>query len=365
MKLSHVIEELVEERGLDRSTLSNIVAEGMLAAYKKKYPELPLFARYNKKTDEIEVTIQKAVVSTVENDDLEVSLRKARATRESAEVGDVLDVPFEKPIGRIEILKAKQIIAQKIRAIEAAQVYNEFKRKEGSIVHGVIHKCERNGVIVKMQDVMGFLPKSLMIPGAITTVGYPIRALLKEVLPEPRNENQLILDRASGEFLKALFELEIPEVFERLVEVKKVVRSAGYKSKVVVASNDPNVDPVGTCVGVGGARIKPILRELGSEKIDIIADTPITEQLVRNALKPAEVDRVEIRENGTAQVWVAEDQRSIAIGRMGQNIALASELTGLEITLVRPQGSEEKMESIFSDLPGKDSQESGSQEDNK
>lgn len=341
MKLSQVIEELVEERGLDRNVLSAIMCEGMLAAYTKKYPDLPIEVSYNKKTDEIEVTIKKTITNTVNNEDLEITLRKARAFDENADLGETISVPFELPIGRIEILKAKQVIAQKIRSIEASSVYEEFHSKEGTIVHGIIHKCERSGVTVKLGDTLAFLPKSLMVPTDKCVVGYPIRALLKEVLMEPRNENQLILDRVSSDFLRKLFELEVPEIYEKLVEIKKIVRSAGYKSKVVVISHDKNIDPVGTCVGVSGSRIKPILRELGTEKIDIIAMAHSIEDLIKDALKPAEVNRVELIDSKNADVWVDEDQRSVAIGKGGQNIALASELTGVNIHLVKEDDTED------------------------
>lgn len=335
MKLSHVIEELIEEKGLDRNVLINVMCEGMLAAYKKKYPELVLDVTYNKKTDEIEVFIQKTVISSVTDENTQISLRKARAIKEDAQLSEQIWVPFEGSIGRIEILKAKQIIAQKIRAIEAANIYNEFKPKENTIVHGTIYKCERNGAIVKIQDTLAFLPSSLMIPGEKCIPGYSIRALLKEVLPEPRNENQLILDRVSPEFLRKLFELEIPEVYEKLVEIKKIVRAPGYKSKVIVVSHDKHIDPVGTFIGRGGGRILPILRELGSEKIDVIGMGTSIEDLVKDALKPAVVNRVEIIDNKNARVWIDEDQRSLAIGRMGQNISLASQLTGLNIHLIK------------------------------
>lgn len=341
VKLSQVIDELVEEKGLDRTVLSTIMCEGMLAAYKKRYPDLPLDVTYNKKTDEIEVTIQKTIVNAVDDEDTQISLRKSRALKESAQVGDVISVPFELPIGRIEILKAKQVIAQKIRSIEADAIYQEFISKQGTIVHGVIHKCEHSGITIKVSDTLAFLPKSLMIPGDKCIIGYPLRALLKEVLPEPRNENQLILDRASSDFLKYLFELEVPEIFEKLVEIKKVVRVAGYKSKILVVSHDKNIDPVGTCVGVGGARIKPILRELGTEKVDIIAYSHSLEDLIKDSLKPAIVNRVELTDDRNAQVWIDEDQRSVAIGKMGQNIALASQLTGVDLHLVKNESTHE------------------------
>ena len=337
MRLTEVIDELVEERGLDKDILSGIVCEGMLAAYTKKYPDLTLNVDFDKKTNEMVILIQKEVVGTVEDEDLEISLRKAKAIDAKIELGDKLFVPFDGKIGRIEILRAKQVIASSIRKIEASAVYDEFKDKEGTIVHGTIHKCERGGAAVKIGDTLSFLPKSLMIPGEKCAAGYTIRALLKEVLPEPRNDNQLILDRGSELFLQRLFELEIPEVFEKLVEIKKIVRIPGYKSKVAVVSHDKNIDPVGTCVGIGGARIKPILKELGGEKIDVIIWNESPEILIRDSLKPAQINRVEIIDQENCNVWLNEDQRSLAIGKMGQNISLASRLSGYNIHLVKSE----------------------------
>ncbi len=342
MKLSEVIEELVEERGLDRELLSDIIREGMLAAYQKKYPELNLKATYEPQTDEITISVEKRVVVAVEDDACQLSLKKAKNLNKNAEIDDLMWVPFEGPIGRIEVLRARQVIASKIRSLESAAVYNEFKEKEGSIIHGVIHKCELGGTAVKLDDSMGFLPKSLSIPGDKCAVGYPIKVLLKEVLPEPRHENQLILDRSSELFLQRLFELEIPEVFEKLVEVKGIARVPGYKSKIAVVSNDTNIDPVGTCVGVGGSRIKPILKELGGEKIDVIAWSANRETFIKDALKPAEIERVEMIDATAAQVWLAEEQRSLAIGKMGQNISLAAKLTGVSIQLAQRAEGEKK-----------------------
>jgi len=337
VKLSSVIDELVEERGLDRELLFSIISESVLSAFQKKYPELILAAEYDKNNDDVAINVQKKVVATVKDDDFEISLRKARAFDSNVAVGDDIWVPFDSPIGRIDILRAKQTIAYRIRKIEADAIYNEFKDKEGSIVNGVVHKCERSGTVVKIRDYLAFLPKSLSIPNERCVIGYPIRAILKEVLPEPRNENQLILDRSSSDFIVKLFELEIPEVFEHLVEIKRIARIPGYKSKIVVESHDANIDPVGTCVGVGGVRIKPILKEVDSEKIDIISWSDSPETLVANSLKPAQVNRVDIISDNAADVWVDEDQRSLAIGKMGQNITLASQLVGMDIRLVSPE----------------------------
>ena len=314
----------------------------MLSAYAKRYPDLELRVVVDEATSVPLVEIKKKVVSSVENEDLEVSLRKAKGIFVNVEKDDDVWLPFEESIGRIEILRAKQFIATRIREIEAEAVYNEFKEKEGTLLQGTIHKCERAGVSIKIQEYLAFLPKSLSVPGEKCLVGFPIKALLKEVLLQPRNENQLILDRVSDEFLKQLFEAEVPEVFEKLVEIKKIVRIPGYKSKLAVVSNDSNIDPVGTCVGVGGVRIKPILKELGTEKIDIIAWTSSQESFVKDALKPADINRVEIADDEkSAKIWLDEDQRSLAIGRMGQNISLASRLTGLNIELVAIETKED------------------------
>ncbi len=244
-----------------------------------------------------------------------------------------LKVPFEHKVGRIEVLTAKQIIANKIGELEQESTYQEFKDKEGTIVSGVVHKRERSGFAVKIGEVMALLPKENLISQEDLRVGHPVRALLKEVLSVARGDYQLILDRASSDFVKKIIEIEIPEVFEGIVEIKKIVRIAGYKSKVIVTSTSKEIDPVGTCVGVGGSRIKPILRELGQEKIDLIEWTDVLETLVKNSLKPAEIDKVEIEGEEKALVWLAQDQRSLAIGKMGQNILLASRLTGVGIQL--------------------------------
>lgn len=344
MKLAEVIEQLVEERGLDKGTLGTIVCEGMLAAYKKRYPDLNLHVEFDKKTGEMVVLIEKAVVSTVEDEDTQISLRKARAIEEDVETGQTVKVPFDGKIGRIEILRAKQVIANSIRRIEASAVYEEFKSKEGTIVTGTIHKVERGGATVKVGDTLAFLPKSLTIPDEKIIPGYSIRALLKEVLVEPRNDNQLILDRASEKFLQRLFELEIPEVFEKLVEIKKIVRIPGYKSKVAVVSHDKNIDPVGTCVGINGARIKPILKELNSEKVDVITWSDSRETLIRDSLKPARINRVELVDDKNANVWLDEDQRSLAIGKMGQNITLASRLADVNIHLMQSEPAAQRPE---------------------
>jgi N utilization substance protein A len=344
VKLADVIDELVEERGLAKEALGEVVCEGMLAAYQRKYPELTLKVEEDSAGDLV-VLVEKTVVTTVDDEYAQISLKKARNIDKSLDLDDQVWVPFEGKIGRVEVLRARQVIASRIKQIEARVVYDAFKNKQGQIVIGTVHKSERNGLSIKFGDVYAFLPYSLSIPGEKFTIGYTIRALLKEVLAEPQGDYQLILDRVSPEFLQALFELEIPEVFEKLVEIKKIVRSPGYKSKVAVYSHDRNIDPVGTCVGVGGSRIKPILKELGGETIDVFMWSDSLAALVKNSLKPAVIDRVELSpDNQIARVWLNEDQRSFAIGKGGQNISLASQITGVNIQLVREEGPKKDTE---------------------
>jgi N utilization substance protein A len=350
VKLADVIDELVEERGLEKEALGAVVCEGMLAAYQRKYPDLVLKVEEDPATGNLVVLAQKTVATNVDDEYSQISLKKARNINKNIALDEHLWLPFEGQIGRVEVLRARQVIASKIKQIEARIVYDMFKNKQGQIVIGTVHKTERNGISVKFGDVYAFLPYSLSIPGEKFAVGYTIRALLKEVLVEPQGDNQLILDRVTPEFLAALFELEIPEVFEKLVEIKKIVRSPGYKSKVAVSSHDRNIDPVGTCVGVGGSRIKPILKELGGETIDVFLWSDALPLFVKNSLKPAIIDRVELSpDNTAAYVWLNEDQRSFAIGKGGQNISLASQITGVTIQLVREESTQKDKKDVDED----------------
>jgi N utilization substance protein A len=336
VKLADVIDELVEERGLDKASLGAVVCEGMLAAYQRKYPDLVLKTKEDPVAGDLVVLVQKTVVNSVDDEYGQISLKKARNINKDIALDDHLWVPFEGKIGRVEVLRARQVIASRIKQIEAQIIYDQFKNKQGQIIIGIVHKIERNGISVKIGEVYAFLPYSLAIPNEKFMVGYTVRALLKEVLIEPQGDNQLVLDRISSDFLEALFVLEIPEVFEKLVEIKKIVRSPGYKSKVAVASHDRNIDPVGTCVGVGGSRIKPILKELCGETIDVFLWSESLPLFVKNSLKPAIIDKVELNSDNTiARVWLAESQRSFAIGKGGQNISLASQITNVNIQLVR------------------------------
>lgn len=334
MILSDVIEELIEERNLDREQVVGIVREGMLLAFERKFPDITFQVRYNTKAGSIEVFAEKEVVSTPADRDVEISLRKARTMDPKVEIGDTFLEPFEEGVGRIEMMVAKQFIATRMRELEQRVVYDEFKPKEGTILNGMVHKKERAGFVVKIGDAMAFLPMSCTVPDEVLRVGYPVRALLKEVMLQARGDHQLILDRSSAEFVRRLLESEIPEIFEGVVEIRDIVRAPGYKTKVVLVSHESEIDPVGTCVGVGGVRIKPILKELGREKVDLIEYTDDIEAFVAAALKPAEIEKVFVDSAARrATVWLPLDQRSFAIGKQGQNISLVAQLTGLDVQL--------------------------------
>lgn len=337
--LHNVISELVDEKGLKKSDLNDIIKEGILAAYLKKYPEGVFHVDFDK-AGAVVVEVEKTVVNETEDDVTQISIRKARFLQKGVQLGETIRMTFDGTIGRVEILKAKQVIASRIRDVEAANIYKEFIDKQGTIVHGTVHKCENSGTTVMLRDTLAFLPRSLSIPGERHVAGRPIKALLKDVYEDYRPGGQLILDRASGDFLVKLLGLEIPEIYDKLIEIKAIARKAGYKSKIIVASHDVNIDPVGTCVGVGGSRIKPILKELCNEKIDIISWVNSKEELVKNALRPAEINRVEIHDT-EANVWLSEDQRAFAIGKMGQNISLAAELLGLNLHLISSGSSKD------------------------
>jgi len=339
VNLGDVIESLVEERNLDRDRVATIVCNAVKAAYERKFLDLDFVVTFNKKSSTIEVATRKLVVPVVTDKDCEIAHRKALTIDPKCDVGDEVAVPFDEPVGRIEILAARQIIASQIKELEESAVYEEFADRLGKIVTGVIHKKERFGFAVSIGDVSGFLPNSGIIPEEQLRIGYSVKMVLKEVLPVARGGYQLILDRASADFVRCLLELEIPEIFEGIVEIKKIVRAAGYKTKIALVSLNKDVDPVGTCVGVGGVRIKPILKGLGMEKIDLVPWTDDIAEMVKLSLKPAIIDNVQMSsDGGQALVSLPQDQRAFAIGKGGQNIALASALSDVQISLEQSTG---------------------------
>ncbi len=332
-KISTIIDELIEEKGIDKSVMLSILTESIYSIYEKKMPENKIEIQYDKKNDSIIALKIFNVVEKVENENAEISLKKAKSINTIVEIGETISIPIKEKFSRIEILKLKKIINQKIKEIECEAIYKDFINKKDTIINGTVHKVDETGAMVLVYGFNAFLPKSMMIEGESLQTGAPIRAIVKEVFSIPKIDGQILLDRSSQEFILKLLEIEIPEIFDGIVRVEKIVRISGYKTKILVSSRDSHINPVGTCIGMGGVRIRSILKELKHEKLDIIALSNKQNELIAQSLKPAEIEDVEVRGN-TAYVTVDKEQKSIAVGKMGKNIILASQLTGLNIEIV-------------------------------
>ncbi len=260
-------------------------------------------------------------------------------------------------LGRIAAQTAKQVIIQRTRERERGSILDEYREREGTIVTGTVVRIEGGNLLVNLGRVEGFLPRSEQIPGEAHQIGQRIRVLVLEVRELP-NQVKIILSRSHPDFIARLFELEVPEVAERTIEIKALAREAGYRTKVAVSSIDAKVDAVGACVGVRGSRIKSIVDELGGEKIDIVRWNESSQILIQNALKPAEVQEIALcLELGKATVVVPEDQLSLAIGKRGQNVRLAARLTGWDVDILTPaeyNKNLEAMERVLRSVPGVD-----------
>ena len=282
------------------------------------------------------------------------AIRKAFDTEEadvtldpvSGEISaDVEGKPIDmQTLGRIAAQTAKQVIIQRTRERERASIFEDFSERRGTIVTGSVVRNEGGNLLVNLGRAEGFLPRSEQIPGETHQVGERLRVLILEVREQP-NQVKIILSRSHPEFIVRLFELEVPEVAERIIEIRALAREAGYRTKVAVSSIDSKVDAVGACVGVRGSRIKNIVDELGGEKIDIVRWNESSQILIQNALKPAEVQEIALGlELGKATVVVAEDQLSLAIGKRGQNVRLASRLTGWDVDILTPAEHNKNLE---------------------
>ncbi len=279
------------------------------------------------------------------NSKTEIQLSDAVMIKKSAKVGDEIKVRLEAPeaYGRMAAQTAKQVIIQKLREAEREMVFNEFKDKEGEVISGVVQRREGRVILVDLGKSVGVLPADEQLPGEIYNSGERIKVYVKEVALRPRGP-EIVLSRTSEEILKKIFYLEIPEIANGLIELKAVAREAGGRSKVAVWTDSDNVDPIGSCVGQRGARIQTIITELGGEKMDIIEYDEDPKVFIANALSPAKVVNVDIDEEAKkAQVYVAEDQLSLAIGKGGQNARLAAKLTGWNVDIIQSgEGSDNK-----------------------
>jgi len=333
-ELKRLIEQMGKDRGLDKSVIIEALETAMLTAARKKLgAHVDIEAHYNDELGEIEVFQFKTVVEKVVDPDMQISIEAAhRDLDEEAEPGDSLGMKIDaSTFGRIAVQTAKQIIVQRVKDAERDNVYDEYKDRKGELVNGFVQRFEAGSIIVNLGRAEGVIPVSEQIHREVYKRGDRIRSYICEVKKVSKGP-QIILSRTHPNFLKALFEVEVPEIAEGLIEVLGVAREPGKRAKIAVRTKDKDIDPVGACVGMRGARVQSVVQELRGEKIDIIPYSEDPSQYVISALSPAKVSHVTVYENEHAmEVVVPDDQLSLAIGKNGQNVRLAVKLTGWKI----------------------------------
>jgi N utilization substance protein A len=332
--MSEAIHQLIHEKGISEELILKTIENTLLAAYKRRFGNADnAIVRFNDDNRMVSIYAQKKIVDGVYDPAAEIDLEEAKELNPEAELGDDLLIEVDpKEFDRIAIQSAKQTAHQSIREIQKDSLYSEFKDKVWEIIIGYYQR-ERNGTIyVDLGKVEGILPKKYQSPWELYHVNDRIKALITEVNKTPAGL-QVVLSRTHTEFVRAIFELEVPEVYDKTVEIHKIVREAGYRTKLAVYSNRDDVDPVGACVGLKGVRIQAVIRELEGEKVDILKFDPDAKRFIKNALSPAEVRDVIILDEGKHQALavVADSQLSLAIGKQGLNVRLANRLVDWNI----------------------------------
>lgn len=350
--LKRVIDQVSREKGVEPQVLIGALEEAVRAAARKKYgPGYDLEVKFNAEIGEVEAFEFKEVVEEVENENLQVSLEEARELDPDAELGDSLGMKMDPDtFGRIAAQSAKQVITQRLKAAERDIVYDDFKDRQGEILNGIVQRFDRGAMIVNVGRVEAELPQREQIPRETYKQGDRIRAYILEVKQISRGP-QIVLSRTHPNFLAALFQHEVPEISEGIVRIMQVAREPGARAKIAVASRDQDVDPVGACVGMKGRRVQAVVQELRGEKIDIVTWDPDAAKFICNALAPAEITRVIVDEdNHSMEVVVPDDQLSLAIGKRGQNVRLASRLTGWKLDVVSETHYNEALRHGYSSL---------------
>ena len=335
-ELIAVIDEIGRQKGIDKARVIGAIESALQTAAKKRFGQAEnIQVEIDPKTGEISVVSKKIIVDTVANPKAEISLKEAREYDEGAEVGDEIGSLIEMDeLGRIAAQTAKQVIFQKVREAEWEAVQKEYSTRQGDLVNGIILGMERRKFLVDLGKTEAILPIQEQIPRETYRRGDRVKALLLEVRRTPKDV-QVILSRSHPQFVAKMFELEVPEVGEKIVEIKSIVREPGDRTKIAVSSRDKAVDPVGACVGIKGSRVQAVVRELRGEKIDIITWTQDPRVFIAEALNPATIEKVGIdEEKKSALVVVADSQLSLAIGKNGQNVRLAARLTGWKIDII-------------------------------
>lgn len=336
-QLAVAIRAIAEEKNLPEDSVKEVVEQALAAAYRRDYGdrEQEIRVTMNLNTGDVDAYITKEIVEKVEHDAFEISLKDAQVMRKNAAIGETIEVHEKaESFGRVAAQTAKQVILQRLREAEREIVMAEYEDKIGTVINATVARVEGNITRIDLGKAQGIMPRSEQIQGERYYPGQRLKVFLKDVERGYRGP-QLVVSRGNKEFIEWLFRAEVPEMESGAVEIKGIAREAGVRSKIAVASNVPGVDPVGTFVGGHGTRVNAVVSEVGEqEKIDIIvwADNPV--EYITQALSPTKVSKVVLDEaNKKAQVIVPEDQLSIAIGKAGQNVRLASKLTGYELDI--------------------------------
>ena len=334
-ELLMIFSQLEREKGINQEALVEAIEAALVTAAKKVYGSgTDIFATLNRDDGMIEIYQRKEVTLRVEDPAMEISLLEARQLDPEVMPGDEVEIEIDaNEFGRIAAQTAKQVIVQKLREAEREMVYKTYSSRVGEIINGIVHGFSRGSIIVDLGKTEAELPPKEQVSRERYKQGDRIKAYILDVKQNAKGP-QVLLSRASIDFLLKLFELEVPEISEGVVEIRNAAREPGGRSKIAVVSHDPNVDPVGACVGVKGSRVQAVVNELRGERIDIIPWLSDPALFVSNALSPAQVTRVIINETEKAmEVIVADEELSLAIGKNGQNVRLAARLTGWNITI--------------------------------
>src|SRR3954466_4738480 len=349
LELLQIADAVAREKSIDRRIVITAMEDAIAKAARSRYgSETEVHAEIDAKTGELRLARHMAVVETVENSSNQISLEDARRRHPAAQVGDTIaDTLPPLEYGRIAAQSAKQVIVQKVREAERDRQYQEFKDRIGDIVNGIVKRGEYGSVIVDLGRGEAIIRRDEMLPREVFRNGDRVRAYIFDVRREARGP-QIFLSRTPPQFMAKLFAQEVPEIYDGIVEVKAVARDPGSRAKIAVISRDSSVDPVGACVGMRGSRVQAVVNELQGEKIDIIPWSHDIATFVVNALAPAEVAKVVLDEDRERiEVVVPDQQLSLAIGRRGQNVRLASQLTGWDIDILTEQEESERRQADF------------------
>ena len=330
------LEELSIEKGINKNYILDAIETALLTAYKRNFnSQENVKIVIDEEKASIKVYSLREVVEEVFDPAIEIELSDARKIDKKANLGDIVEVEITPAnFGRISAQTAKQVIVQKLREAEREIVFSEYSDRQGEIVSGIVQKVDKNIVIVDLGRIEGIMTLNEQIPGEVYSVNDKIKAYVVEVQKNSKGIPQMIISRTHPGFVRRLFELEIPEIYEGLIEIKNIVREPGSRTKIAVYSKDMNIDPVGSCVGPRGIRIQNILNELKNEKIDVVEWSEDPVQYIASALSPATVLAVDIdEENMSSKVVVPDNQLSLAIGKDGQNARLSAKLTGWKIDI--------------------------------